>query len=396
MGTSPHPGLEGRPVYLDYNATTPVDPAVVEAMLPYLTEQFGNPSSTHTFGTTARTALAEARIRVAALIGAPAHSRIVFTGSGSEADALAIRGAVLATDHNHSRAHVITQATEHPAVLAACTYLQELHDVQVTVLPVDSTGLVDPDDVARAMTDDTVLVSVMHANNETGTLQPVGAIARVAHERRVLVHCDAAQAAGKVDIDVADLDVDLLTIVGHKLYAPKGTAALYVAEGVRLRPLVEGGSQESGLRAGTENVPYAVGLGRAAQLAQRALETGDEDRLRGLRDLLAHRLDELLPGRVHINGHHTLRLPNTLNISIDGVRALTLLADMSGLAASAGSACHAGHDRPSPVLTAMGLPSDVALTAIRLSLGRWTTSEEIELAATQIASAARSHGRSAR
>ena len=357
-------------------------------MLPFLSEDFGNPSSTHAYGDAAHAALAEARGRVAGLIAAPERSRVLFTGSGSEADALAIRGAVLAVDHPRGRAHVITQATEHPAVLAACAYLHELHDVQVTVLPVDSTGLLDPDDVARAITPDTVLVSVMHANNETGTLQPVQAIAHAAHEHGVLVHCDAAQSAGKVVVDVSALEVDLLTVVGHKMYAPKGIAALYVADGLRLRPLIGGGSQELGLRAGTENVPYAVGLGQAAQLAAQSSQAGEAERQLRLRDRLGHRLEELLPGRIHLNGHPVHRLPNTLNICIDGARALTLLADLPDLAASAGSACHAGQDTPSPVLTAMGLPPDAALSAIRLSLGRWTTTDQIDEAAAQIAAAA--------
>lgn len=385
---APHPGLTGRPVYLDYNATTPIDPAVVEAMLPYFTEEFGNPSSTNVYGDSTRTALAEARSRVAALLAAPPRSRVVFTGSGSEADALAIRGAVLASKRPRGRAHLITQATEHPAVLAVCADLEQLHDVRVTVLPVDDTGLVDPEDVARSITSDTVLVTVMHANNETGTLQPIEAITRIAHERSVLVHCDAAQAVGKVAIDVGALGVDLLTVVGHKMYAPKAIAALYVADGVPLRPLVSGGGQEFGLRAGTENVAYAVGLGRAAQLAQSALEQGETERLRELRDLLARRLEERLPGRAHLNGHPTLRLPNTLNVGIDGTRALSLLADLPDLAASAGSACHAGQDSPSPVLTAMGQGSSRALTALRLSVGRWTTTEQLEQAAAHIASAA--------
>jgi cysteine desulfurase len=385
---APHPGLTGRSAYLDYNATTPIDPAVVEAMLPYFTEQFGNPSSTYAYGDSTRMALAEARSRVAALLSAPARSRIVFTGSGSEADALAIRGAVLASERPRGRAHLITQSTEHPAVLAACADLEELHGVRVTVLPVDDAGLVDPEDVARSITSDTVLVTVMHANNETGTLQPIEAITRIAHERGVLVHCDAAQAVGKVAIDVSALGIDLLTVVGHKMYAPKGIAALYVTDGVPLRPLVGGGGQEFGLRAGTENVAYAVGLGRAAQLARSALEHGETERLRELRDLLARRLEERLPGRVHLNGHPTHRLPNTLNVGIDGTRALSLLADMSDLAASAGSACHAGQDSPSPVLTAMGQSSARAFTAIRLSVGRWTTTEQIEQAAVDIASAA--------
>lgn len=382
----PHPGLAARPVYLDYNGTTPVDPAVVDAMLPYLRVEFGNPSSSHAYGRAARAAVDTARSQVGDLIGGH-DGRILFTGSGSEADALAITGSVLANRRAGRRAHVITQATEHPAVLAACADLADLHDVDVTVLPVDQHGLVDPDAVADAITDATVLVTVMHANNETGTLQPIAHIARVAHARGVLVHSDAAQTIGKIPVDVHKLGVDLLTVVGHKMYAPKGVAVLWVRDGVALRPLVGGGGQESGLRAGTENVPHIVALGQAARLAGQALEAGEPERLTRLRDELQQALEQHLSGRVHLNGHPTRRLPNTLNVSIDGVRALSLLGNVTDVAASAGSACHAGHDSPSPVLTAMGLDPARAMSALRLSLGRWTTTHDIDRAATQISAA---------
>lgn len=382
-----HPGLVDRPIYLDYNGTTPIDPAVLEAMLPFLTSEFGNPSSSHTYGTAARAAMDAARAQVADLIGAR-DGRIVFTGSGSEADALAIRGSVLANRTPGQRPHVITQVTEHPAVLAACTDLRDLHDVDVTVLPVDRFGLVDPTAVADAITDATVLVSVMHANNETGTIQPIADIARAAHARGVLVHCDAAQSIGKIPVDVTTLDVDLLTVVGHKMYAPKGVAALYVRRGVAVRPLISGGGQEAGLRAGTENVPFIVGIGRAAQLAGEALAGAEADRLTVLRDHLQHALETALPHRVHLNGHPTQRLPNTLNVSIDHIRAPTLLDGLTAVAASAGSACHAGQDAPSPVLTAMAIPADQAMTAVRLSLGRWTTASDVHHAAQTIAASA--------
>lgn len=379
------------PVYLDYNATTPVDPLVLEAMLPFWSEHFGNPSSSHHYGTASRQALHRARDQVSALIGAPPGSSLVFTGSGSEADALAIRGAVLASDRLGASAHVITQATEHPAVLAACAYLRDLHDVRVTVLPVDSDGLLDPGAVEEALTDDTVLVSVMHANNETGTIQPVADIARFAHARGALVHCDAAQSIGKIDVDVQALDADLLTIVGHKVYAAKGIAALHVKAGVALRPIVDGGAQEGGLRAGTENVAYAVGLGRAAELAAGTLRAGERTRLEGLRERLHRGLERRLPGRVQLNGHRTRRLPNTLNVSIDGARALSVLESLDAIAASAGSACHAGSDSPSPVLTAMNLPRKRALSALRLSLGRWTDEDQIEQAIDVLGAAAQAH-----
>jgi len=258
-----HPGLAGGPVYLDYNATTPVDPAVIEAMLPFLTDHFGNPSSSHPYATAPHTALTRAREQVAALIGARA-GEIVFTASGSEADLLAIRGAALAA--GRSTPHVITQSTEHPAVLEACQALQRLHGARVTVLPVGADGVVDPARLEAALTSETTLVSVMAANNETGALQPIAEFAALAHAHGALLHCDAAQAAGKILLDVDRLGVDLLTVVGHKMYAPKGVAALFVRDGVRLEPVVYGGGQERGLRAGTENTALAVALGAAAEL----------------------------------------------------------------------------------------------------------------------------------
>lgn len=277
-----HPALRGRPIYLDYNATTPIDPVVVEAMTPYLIEEFGNPSSSHSYGAAAQIGLSRARHQVAELIGA-SDDTMVFTGSGSEADALAIRGAVLGATPRPRR-HVITQVTEHPAVLAACRELEELHDVTVTYLPVDRHGRIEAAQVSDAITPDTVLVSVMHANNETGTIQPIAEIAAVTRERGVLLHCDAAQSVGKIAVDVDDLGVDLLTVVGHKMYAPKGVGALYVRAGVRLRPLIAGGGQEHGIRAGTENIASIVGFGHAATLAAEALAGGESGRLVELRD----------------------------------------------------------------------------------------------------------------
>lgn len=382
----PNPALVGRPVYLDYNATTPVDPAVVDAMTPYLTREFGNPSSSHHYGAAAHAALERGRGQVAELIRADPDA-VVFTGSGSEADALAIRGAVLAVRASRRR-HVITQVTEHPAVLAACAELESLHGVDVTYLGVDGHGLVDACDVASAITPDTVLVSVMHANNETGTIQPIARIARATRAAGVLLHVDAAQSAGKVDVDVVALGADLLTVVGHKLYAPKGIGALYVRPGVKLHPLIGGGGQEHGVRAGTENVAFAVGFGHAAELAARALDVGEAHRLRELRHRFERRLAELLPGRVHLNGHPIERLPNTANVRLDSVPALRLLERLTDVVISAGSACHAGRDEPSSVLTAMGLTHSEALSALRVSLGRWTTPEEVDAAAEHLASQA--------
>jgi cysteine desulfurase len=382
-----HPALANGPIYLDYNATTPTDPRVVEAMLPYLTRHFGNPSSTHQYGAAPADALTQARERVARLIGARPE-QMLFTGSGSEANNLAICGVVLARTRTGARpAHVVTQTTEHPAVLATCQALHRLHGVQVTYLPVDAEGLVDPDTLAEAITDRTVLVSIMLANNETGTIQPITELARITHEHGALFHTDAAQAVGKIPVDVAALGVDLLTVVGHKMYAPKGIAALYARVGTRLEPLIHGGGQERGLRAGTEDVSYAVALGAAAELAAADLAAGEPERQRRLRDDLHHLLAERLPGRVLLNGHPTQRLPNTANLALTPNRGDDILAAAPGIAASTGSACHAGTTEPSPVLTAMAL-GEPARSAVRLSLGRWTTPDDIAQAAAQLAHAA--------
>jgi len=313
----------------------------------------------------------------------------VFTAGGSEADTLAIRGSVLARGAP-AGAQVITQPTEHPAVLEACAALGRLHGTEVSYLPVGGDGRVDPSSLAAAITPRTALVSVMTANSETGTVQPVGELAAVAREHGVLFHTDAAQAAGKIPIDVGDLGVDMLTIVGHKMYAPKGIGALYVRAGVPLEPLIYGGGQERGLRSGTENVALAAALGEAARLAAAELASGGPQRLRELRDLLYRRLEELLPGLVNLNGHPWKRLPGTLSVSIADVRGDELLAAAPGIAAATGSACHAGSAEPSPVLLAMGHGKDRASSALRLTLGRWTTREQVEEAAVMVADAARS------
>ena len=376
-----------RPIYLDHNATTPVDPRVVDAMLPYLQGQFGNPSSSHACGRFPREAVATARGQVAEVLGARPEE-VIFTGSGSEADHLALRGVISA--HGPAQAHVVTQVTEHPAVLDACRALQLDFGVHVSLLPVDGDGLVCPADLRAALRPETVLVSVMHANNETGSIQPIGELAEIAHAQGALFHTDAAQSVGKIPVDVDELGIDLLTVVGHKLYAPKGVAALYVRRGVQLRPLVGGGGQERGLRAGTENVPYIAGFGVACRLAaEEGLPAAG--RISVLRDRLHQRLVELLPGRVQLNGHETRRLPNTLNVSIIGTRGDQLLSRASGLAASTGSACHEGSVEPSPVLTAMRLDAGRAASAIRLSLGRTTTEIAIEQAAQELARAATDH-----
>ena len=390
--TAPPSDPTGGPIYLDYNATTPVDPRVLQALLPYLGPHFGNPSSAHHYGAAPKAALARAREQVAALIGAQVED-IVFTGSGSEANSLAIRGTVLdsltrdSRRWEHARPHVITQVTEHPAVLQACRALQHLHQVEVTYLPVDHHGILAPDVLAASMTEHTILVTVMHANNETGVLQPVTELARIAHAFGALFHTDAAQTVGKIPVHVDDLDVDLLTLVGHKMYAPKGVAALYRRDRQPLEPLIPGGGQEHGVRAGTENVALTVALGAAADLAQQDLTGGPIERLTALRDDLHRQIDARLPDRVYLNGHPELRLPHTLNIGISGVRSDALLAGLPDVAASTGSACHAGDPTPSPVLAAMGLEPAKALEAVRLSLGRWTTAGQVAQAARSLAEA---------
>jgi cysteine desulfurase len=383
-------GLADGPIYLDYNATTPTDPTVTAAMLPFLTDAFGNPSSDHHYGHAPRSALRQAREQVAALVGAP-DGPLVFTGSGSEADNLALRGVALASGRDRPR--IITQRTEHPAILRTCAALRRWHGVEVTYLPVDHDGLVDPRDLAAALTPETVLVTIMLANNETGALQPVEELAAVAHRHGALFHCDAAQAAGKIPVDMTRLGVDLLTVVGHKMYAPKGIGALCLRSTLPLEPLIHGGGQEDGLRAGTENVALAVAFGAAARLAADELAAGGRHHLRRLRDHLHDRLDAGLPGRILLNGPVEARLPNTLNVSVSGTTGHNLLAAVPQIAASTGSACHSGDYQPSPVLTAMGLDADRGTSALRLSLGRWSTQDEVGRAAELIVAAVRAgHG----
>lgn len=376
-----HPTLEGGPIYLDYNATTPVDPAVVEAMLPYLSTHFGNPSSSHHYGHAAHRAVDMAREQVAQLLQC-APSEIVFTTGGSESDNLAIRGVALARSSQGK--HIITQLTEHPAVLNTCRALERLHGFRVTYLPVDEYGRVSPADVEAAIGEQTVLVSVMHANNETGTLQPLTQIAEIAHRYGTLLHSDAAQSVGKIPTCVDDLGVDLLTIAGHKLYAPKGVGVLYVRHGLHLEPVLYGGGQEMGRRAGTENVANMVALGTACLLAQEQLSESSL-RLQRLRDALQQRLEASLPSAVQLNGHPSERLPNTLNISIAGLIGEEILAATPQIASSTGSACHEGHSEPSAVLMAMGYSRERALGALRLTLGRWSSAKEVEIAAELLA-----------
>jgi cysteine desulfurase len=380
MSAHVHPGLRDAPIYLDYNATTPVDPDVVEAMLPYLSLHFGNPSSTHSYGQAAHHALADARLQVAQLLGCDA-GEVIFTGGGSESDNLAMRGVALAR-RAHGK-HIITQVSEHPAVLNTCHALERLHGFRVTYLPVDAYGRVQPAALAAAIEPQTILISIMHANNESGTLQPLGEIAEIAHRHGILLHSDAAQSVGKIPTRVGDLGVDLLTVAGHKLYAPKGVGALYVRQGTRLEPLLCGGGQEGGRRAGTESISQIVALGKACELARQQLPES-QARVTRLRDQLQHLLEAGLPGRVHLNGHPVERLPNTLNVSIDGVAGEEVLAATSAIASSTGSACHEGSTEPSAVLTAMGLARERALGALRLTLGRWSSEEEVRQAGASL------------
>jgi cysteine desulfurase len=367
------------PIYLDYNATTPIAPEVAAAMRPCLEELWGNPSSGHPYGRRAHAAVEQARAEVAALLGC-SPDEILFTGGGSEANNQAIKGIAEALRDRGD--HIVTTAIEHPAVLQPCRYL-ESHGFRVTVLPVDETGRVSPEAVEAALTPRTILVTVMQANNEVGTLQPVARIAEIARERGVIVHTDAAQSVGKIATDVRELGVDLLTVAGHKLYAPKGVGALYIRAGTPLPPLIHGAGHERGRRAGTENLLGIVGLGAACALARREGREM-EARIRHLRDRLHAALAERVPGLL-LNGHPTQRLPNTLNLSFPGTTGDALLRRTPEIAASTGSACHSGHTEPSPVLTAMGLSAERALGAVRLSLGRVTTETQIDRAASLLA-----------
>ena len=360
-------------IYLDNNATTPVLPEVFEAMRPYFGEHFGNASSIHHHGQETRAAVEDARESVAALLGCRA-SEIVFTSGGTEADNLAIAGLVNAGDH------VITTGIEHHAVLLACRHLEEV-GCEVTVLPVDGRSLVDPADVRRALRPNTKLISVMMANNETGALQPVEEIGTIAAEAGVYFHTDAVQACGKVPIDVNRIGCHALTISGHKINAPQGIGALYVKKGTRIQPLFYGGRHERSRRAGTENVPGIVGLGKAAKLAKESFDRGDEKKMAAMRDRLQHGILAQVE-EAGINGEGAPRVPNTTNIHFDHIdgEALVIALDLKGLAVSTGAACSSGAIEPSHVLVAMGLRPDQARASIRFSLGKQTVAEDIDLA----------------
>jgi len=360
-----------RKIYLDYNASTPIAPEVVDAMRPFLTDHYGNPSSLHWAGTPAKDAVEGARIQVSALLGCDS-SEVVFTSGGSEANNHALKGVFFANRGKGN--HIITTAVEHPAILNPCRFLETL-GAKVTVLPVDRFGRVDPDEVSRALTAGTILISVMHANNEVGTIQPIPEIAERARGAGVLFHTDAAQSVGKIPADADKLGVDLLSVAGHKLYAPKGVGALYIRKGTNIEPLIHGAGHEGGRRAGTENVLLAVALGAACAVA--GMWPG-MPQVQALRDFFWNKLKDAFGDAVTLNGHPTERLPNTLSVNFTGRTGSEVLANLPGVAASTGSACHAGSVTLSSVLAAMGVPREQGMGAIRFSLGRFTTREEIE------------------
>jgi cysteine desulfurase len=371
------------PIYLDYNATTPLAPAVQEAMLPFLAEHFGNPSSDHTLGRACREAVADARTRVARLLGAEADE-IVFTSGGSEANNLAIKGAVAARPEV-GRPHLVISAIEHPAVVEPARYLEGL-GAEVSIVPVTSQGLVDLEALRGAIRRETVLVSVMHANNEIGVVQPIREIGELCRSLGVLFHTDAAQSAGKLPLDVNELAVHLLTLAGHKFYAPKGVGALYVRRGTRLVPLIHGAGQEGGLRAGTENTSSVVGLGAAATLAKNG-QSDAADRMTRLRDRLWNQLRHAIGDGLTFNGEGAARLPNTLSVNFPGVNGAEVLRRAPEVCASTGAACHAGSNRLSATLAAIGLSTDVGRGTVRLSLGWYTSDDDVDRAAAALAAA---------
>ena len=374
-------------IYLDYNATTPLDPRVAEAMLPFLERYFGNPSSSHAQGRATRSAVERARRQAADLLGAKPQG-VIFTSGGTEANNLAILGAALSRADRGR--HIVTSAVEHPAVAAVCRHLQS-RGFTTTYVAVDETGRVDPQEVAAALTDETILITLMHANNEVGTLQPVAEVARLARARGILTHSDCAQSVGKVPVTLDLLGVDMLSVAGHKLYAPKGVGILCLGDGIELPPLMHGADHEAGRRPGTENVLGIVGLGRACELAGAEL-SAEKPRLADLRDRLQAGLLAAFPAaRVH--GHPTRRLPNTLSIGFAGLAAWEIMANLPEVAVSAGAACHDGKTVGSHVLQAMGLDPGLARGTLRISVGRMTTEPEIRRALTALVNAVRKTGK---
>ncbi len=369
-----------RMVYLDNSATTPIDQAVFEEMKEYLTGKFGNPSSIHAHGRQVRLDLERAREKVANAIGADARE-IFFTSGGTEADNIAVKGTAYA--HRSKGDHIITSAVEHPAVLDACKQLEK-EGFRLTILPVDDKGLVSIEKLRDAITDRTILITIMHANNEVGTVQPVGEIGELARERGIVFHADAVQSVGKIDVNVKSINVDLLSLSAHKIYGPKGTGALYVRRGTKLNPLVTGGSQEKGLRPGTENVAGVIALGKAMEMAAAGLDK-ETARLEGLRKKLKEGIEREITG-ASFNGHPTFRVPNILNYSFKYIEgeALLLGLDLKGIAVSSGSACSSSTMKPSSVLLAMGVSPEMARSSLRISLGKYNTEEDVDYFLTSL------------
>jgi cysteine desulfurase len=369
-----------KPIYLDYNATTPISKEVADAMRPYLDEHFGNPSSSHIYGKQTKEAVEKARKQVANLLNCDS-SEIVFTSGGTESNNYALRGIAFANKNKGN--HIITSSVEHPAIIEVCKYL-ETQGFEITYLPVDEFGLVRIKDVEKAIRPSTILITIMHANNEVGSIQPIAEIGALAKKNGVFMHTDAAQSLGKIKADVQEMNVDLLSIAGHKLYAPKGIGALYIRKAVVLEKLIYGADHESDLRAGTENVLEIVGLGEACEIANKHLEE-NAIHYREMRDLLHQKLNDALVD-IKLNGHPEKRLPNTLNLSFPNIEANALIAQMNGVAASAGAACHSSGISVSQVLKAMVVPMKYAMGTIRFSTGRYNTEEEMERAANEVVS----------
>lgn len=362
-------------IYLDHNATTPIAPEVSEAMAPYAEEQYGNPSSNHVLGRAAKEAVENARQQVASLLGCLPRE-IVFTSGGTESNNMVIKG--VAHSNAEKGRHIITTAIEHPAITNPCMDLMH-QGYDVTFLPVDAAGRVSPAAVEDAITSSTILISVMHANNEIGTIQPIAEIGKIARNAGILFHTDAAQSAGKIPVETSALPVDFVSMAGHKMYAPKGIGALFMRDGLKTEPFMHGAGQESGRRAGTENVMFDVALGKACSLARRVMVV-ESPKIAELRDLLYELLAEGIPNLV-LNGHQSIRLPNTLNVSLPGIDGGALLDAVPEICASTGAACHESSVTLSHVLAAMGIPKDIGRGAIRLTLGRKNTAEEIREAA---------------
>lgn len=358
-------------IYLDYNATTPIDKEVADEMLPYLYGNFGNPSSSHVLGVTAKNAIEHARSQVAQLLNCESEE-IVFTSGGSESNNTVLKG--IAHTYKTKGNHIITSQIEHPAILNPCKYLERL-GFEISYVPVDQYGAVNPSDIENLITDQTILVTIMHSNNETGTIQPIEEIGKVCQKHNVLFHTDASQSVGKVPIDVKKLGVDFLTVAGHKLYAPKGIGALYIRDKIQIEPLIHGAGHENGRRAGTENIILEVGLGKACEISADALKSL---KIKKLTDYFYSNLKKKFGDMVVLNGHTKKRLPNTLNVSFIGYNGHEVLNHLEGIAASTGSACHSGMTSISPVLRAMGVTEDVGRGTVRFSLGRYTTQEEID------------------